>query len=154
MSLYTTPHGHELLAYHPCAQPIPPDDDAPLTWVMMIAKHRSQYLMLYNPERTQWENPGGGIEAGESPDEAAHRELMEETSQIAAKLTCQAIFKMRLQPDARLEYAVLYRVEIAHLHEHVPNEESEKIALCLSPDAFPGRISAITRKMIELCDGV
>lgn len=154
MVMFTTPNGNELLAFYPGNEPVRPADDAPLTWVMMIAKHRGHYLLLYNPQREQWENPGGGIQAGEHPDETAHRELMEETSQIASSLVCKAVFKMRFQPDLRIEYAVLYAVEVAEIREHTPNEEAEKIALYDSLDDPPGIVSAISRKMIELCDGL
>ena len=36
------------------------------------------FLMVFNKKRGGWEMPGGSIEEGESPEEAAKREFLEE----------------------------------------------------------------------------
>jgi len=38
-----------------------------------------KFLMVFNQKRNGWEMPGGTIEAGESPEEAAIREFREES---------------------------------------------------------------------------
>ena len=38
-----------------------------------------KFLMVYNPKRKGWEMPGGHIEPGEAPGEAAKREFLEES---------------------------------------------------------------------------
>ncbi len=38
-----------------------------------------RFLMVFNPRREGWEMPGGTIEDGESPAEAARREFQEES---------------------------------------------------------------------------
>jgi ADP-ribose pyrophosphatase len=48
--------------------------------VVMIGQYR------YPHGRTHWEIPAGRIDAGESPEEAARRELLEETGHAAARL--------------------------------------------------------------------
>ncbi|MDD3398572.1 MAG: NUDIX hydrolase [Candidatus Methanomethylophilaceae archaeon] len=37
------------------------------------------FLMVFNPKRKGWEMPGGSIEPGETPAEAARREFREES---------------------------------------------------------------------------
>ncbi len=45
----------------------------------MFAVHRGRVLLLFHPKLGIWLPPGGHIEPGELPDEAAVREVMEET---------------------------------------------------------------------------
>jgi len=49
-----------------------------LTWVYAIAFLGDRFAMVHNPKRNGWEMPGGKIEKGESPEEAADREMREE----------------------------------------------------------------------------
>jgi 8-oxo-dGTP diphosphatase len=151
MALYVTPYGNEIRSYIPGGLPIPPDDGVPLTFVMMVTKYQGRYLMLYNPERQQWEIPGGGINPGETPEQTAHRELMEESSQVAASLIFRGIFKLWLNVEDREEYGALYTVEVSELRDHVPNEESEKIAFYASVDDIPDVFSALSRWMVATC---
>ncbi len=57
---------------------IPVDDDG-FTW--LVGQWR------YCHERYEWEIPEGGCPAGESPVEAARRELLEETGIVAVSIT-------------------------------------------------------------------
>lgn len=56
-----------------------PVDDGGFTW--LVGQWR------YCHERYEWEIPEGGCPAGESPVEAARRELLEETGIVAASIT-------------------------------------------------------------------
>ena len=44
------------------------------------------YLLLHRTDREEWEGPGGHIESGESPVDAARRETEEETGFVSAAL--------------------------------------------------------------------
>jgi 8-oxo-dGTP diphosphatase len=52
-----------------------------MSFVYAIAFAGSRFLMVYNPRRHGWEMPGGRMEPGEGPEEAALREFHEETGQ-------------------------------------------------------------------------
>jgi|LGVF01.2.fsa_nt_gb 8-oxo-dGTP pyrophosphatase MutT (NUDIX family)/L-amino acid N-acyltransferase YncA len=58
-----------------------------LKYVVIVAKYEDQLIMVRHKDRTTYEIPGGHIEVGESPDEAAKRELFEETGAIDFELT-------------------------------------------------------------------
>ena len=47
--------------------------------VYSIAIRDGEFLMVYNPKRNGWEMPGGRIERGETVEEAASREFLEES---------------------------------------------------------------------------
>lgn len=51
-------------------------------FVVNIAKYKNKWLLCRHRERDTWETPGGHIEIGETPLEAAKRELYEETGAI------------------------------------------------------------------------
>jgi len=57
-----------------------------LTFVVLIARYRGQWVFCRHKGRTTWECPGGHIEEGESPLEAARRELWEETGAVKAEI--------------------------------------------------------------------
>jgi len=47
--------------------------------VYTVAFTEDKFLMVYNKRRKGWEMPGGHIEPGETPEEAAEREFAEES---------------------------------------------------------------------------
>src|SRR5687767_9279725 len=115
-----TRNGDELLEFIPGDAPFPPDASIPITFSVVILRCQGRTLVLYNPERQHWEAPGGGMEAGETPDVCACREVREETGQIVEALAYRGLFKIRLQPDRRLEYGALYSAEIDSLQPFEP----------------------------------
>ncbi len=45
----------------------------------IMAKYHGKWVFCMHKKRSTWEHPGGWIEPGETPLEAAKRELFEET---------------------------------------------------------------------------
>ena len=45
---------------------------------LLIVAPGPRYLLLRRNDRDEWESPGGHIEAGETPEQAARRESLEE----------------------------------------------------------------------------
>ena len=88
---------------------------------MLLIDPDDRLLLLrtsLRPQRPLWITPGGGIEAGETPEEAAIRELREETG-IEAPLgpcvwTRRHLFELQdLTLDLRERYFVV-RLDAAH----------------------------------------
>lgn len=52
-------------------------------YVNIFARYNSKWIFCKEKNRTTWENPGGHIEEGEAPIEAAKRELIEETGAVS-----------------------------------------------------------------------
>ena len=56
-------------------------------YVVVLSAYGGKILLSRHRERTTWETQGGHVEPGETPFEAAKRELREETGAIAGKYT-------------------------------------------------------------------
>jgi 8-oxo-dGTP diphosphatase len=66
------------------ARPERPDDAAPAPrFALMIARGTAGVVLVLSRHRQVWELPGGLIDPGESPREAAVRELLEESGCLA-----------------------------------------------------------------------
>ena len=63
-----------------CAEAIP------LKYVVIVLRDGDQVLWARHRRRSAWEIPGGHLEPGETPRQAAERELWEETGVTQAEL--------------------------------------------------------------------
>ncbi|MBA2173684.1 NUDIX hydrolase [Halobacillus locisalis] len=102
-------------------------NDAPLTHALVVVTYQNKKLVIFNKWRQNWELPGGMIDRGETPREAAIRELEEETNQIHETMSFSGLMKFRLKPDDRLEYGALYSCDLDHVRSFVENEEASSI---------------------------
>ncbi|WP_405541352.1 NUDIX hydrolase [Streptomyces phaeochromogenes] len=116
-------NGNALIAFIPDAENAPPDD-APLPLSLVALWHHDSVLLVFDRRRQRWELPGGVIEPGESPRQAASRELLEETGQKADDPSQFAGYaKFMLHPDERVEYGALFIGSVTHPEPFRENEE-------------------------------
>jgi 8-oxo-dGTP diphosphatase len=112
----------ELKVLPPCSV-----DDSELTYVVMGARYREQWIFVRHHQRQTWELPAGHIEADEDPDRAAARELYEEAGVIDPKLSVVSDYSVKLHESCA--YGRLYFAEVKHLGP-LPDHEIEEIQLC------------------------
>jgi 8-oxo-dGTP diphosphatase len=65
-----------------------------LAYSVIAAKYGDKWLFVRHQKSDTWEIPGGHVEKNESADEAAGRELIEETGAVDFKLECVATYSV------------------------------------------------------------
>ncbi|WP_054565635.1 NUDIX hydrolase [Frankia sp. R43] len=90
--------GNILLAFHPAGDDIGVRD-APLTVSLVALWHDGRLLLVFNRQRACWELPGGMIDLGETPRQAAIRELHEEAGCQVDDLTFAGYARFALGPE-------------------------------------------------------
>ena len=99
--------------------PLCTTNDIPLTRVICVAKYQGKWIFCKHKKRSTWEIPGGHIEKGETWQQAAKRELYEETGAIQANITPICLYSIST-------YGILCYAEVIELSK-LPTSEIEKI---------------------------
>ncbi|MFC4257118.1 NUDIX domain-containing protein [Altererythrobacter xixiisoli] len=119
-----------------------------LSGVSLIAHDGAGRILLvrhsYGPE--QWCFPGGGVDRGETPDQAARRELAEELHGTATSLTLLATLQETLAGAPHTAH--IYALTLAEGWRIDGRELVE--ARFFDPDDLPQRLSSPTRRRIAL----
>lgn len=101
-----------------------------ITSAGVVFEVNGKYLIGWNNWRKQWELAIGGIENGETPRQAATRELLEETHQDVNYLDFKGLFK-KIRPTGEIVYTAIYYTNKDGLSEFIKNDldENDKIML-------------------------
>jgi 8-oxo-dGTP diphosphatase len=89
-------------------------EDSLLTYVVIGARYRGDWIFVRHRERQSWEIPAGHIEAGEEPDQAAVRELYEEAGVVESSMTVVSDYEVTdgsSQGFGRLYFAEVLKIE-------------------------------------------
>lgn len=80
---------------------------------------------MFNRRRREWELPGGMIDPGETPRQAAIRELHEETGYEVEQLAFAGYARFAFGAEQRPEYAAVFTAHTPppQRRDFVPNEE-------------------------------
>lgn len=101
------------------------------TRVVCVCKYKDKFVFSYNKKRNGWEIPGGHIEQGETWQDAAKREMYEETGATKIKLEPVCVYKIST-------FALLCYCEILELEELSQEYEMSKIMLS---DGLPDNLT-------------
>lgn len=107
-------------------------DEVLIRFVVIMARFRGRWIFVRHRDRATWEIPGGHVEAGESLDEAARRELWEESG--AADFDLHALCDYSVDRDGDVGYGRLFLADVSSLGE-LPGFEMVELVL---GDVMPG----------------
>ncbi|WP_070018114.1 NUDIX hydrolase [Streptomyces nanshensis] len=155
--LATGPRGMALLSFHD-AREMPENAefaDAPMGYALVVLRHRGRVLMVYERERECWELPGGGIEPGETPRQAAVRELWEETGQQlrAGELRFVGHTRTALGASGRVLYGGVFAASTDRPRAFAPNSEVSAVHWRADGEPLPGGgpVQTVDEYIVGLC---
>ncbi|MCP4312574.1 MAG: NUDIX domain-containing protein [Bacteroidetes bacterium] len=105
-----------------------------LTYVVIAARECGQWIFVRHRERSSWELPAGHIEPGESPGEAASRELNEETGSIRS--TMEYLCDYQVSVKGKTESGRLYGAEILERESNLKYETGEVLLASVLPQSL------------------
>jgi 8-oxo-dGTP diphosphatase len=103
---------------------VPEDHDGgvpPLTYAVMMACSRKGIVLVQSRIRHVWELPGGLIDPGETPRQAAIRELVEEAGCVARDTRWLGVVEVN---DGRARFGALLYCDVDHVPEDFSNYET------------------------------
>lgn len=122
----------------------PQSTEAPIKERATIVCYRDGQVLLVARASSRWALPGGTIKRGETPLEAAHRELCEETGMTGQHL----VYSMQFTGLAKAHH--VFFAEVSPDHTPQPNNEIEKCRWFPIDGVDALRASIPTKRIVEL----
>lgn len=92
-------------------------------YVVVLSRYQGKYLLSRHKERTTWETQGGHIEPGETPLQAAKRELFEESGAVQYQI--EPLFDYRAGDPWGESNGMVFAAEIEELGPLPQSEMAE-----------------------------
>jgi 8-oxo-dGTP pyrophosphatase MutT (NUDIX family) len=96
-----------------------------LRFAVMIARARDGVVLVLSCHRKVWELPGGLIDPGETPRQAAERELVEEAGCQARGTAWLGVVEVN---DGAAHFGAVYQCEVADVPVQFENAETAGLA--------------------------
>lgn len=106
-------------------------NDELIKYAVIISLSKGKWVFCKHKDRTTLEVPGGHREQGETADEAAERELVEETGAIDFTVTPICVYSVVKTDKSEESYGMLYYAEI---NTFAPELHSEIESICLTDE--------------------
>ena len=115
-------------------------DDDLLKFAVIISKSNGKWVFCKHRDRDTYEVPGGHSEAGELIEDAARRELKEETGALEFSITPICVYsvtgKNRVNDTGEETYGMLYFADITEFEKELHSEMEKVVLLDELPDEW------------------
>lgn len=115
----------------------PPGSLGSYDYVVILSQYRGKLLLSRHKNRSAWEMQGGHIEHGETPEEAAERELYEESGALSFTLLPLCDYCGEEPGKDNDGKGLVFKSEITKIGP-LPESEMEQVALF---DSFPENLT-------------
>ena len=102
-------------------------EDSLLKFAVIIARSGGKWVLCKHKQRDTYEAPGGHREPGETIDEAARRELYEETGAVKYEIQPLCVYSVTAQTGEET-FGMLYTAEITEFEKEL-HSEIERVEL-------------------------
>lgn len=99
--------------------------DSLVKFVVMAVRYENRWVFSRHRERTTWDMPGGHREAGESVEQAARRELWEESGAAEAEIVPVSVYSVT--KNGETDYGMLFYAQIKAMGELPEAFEMEEV---------------------------
>ena len=127
---HTPRRGGKALARFVALYEVPEADSATVaqpTFAVVLARSPKGVVLVFNRYRKVWELPGGLIDAGESAQECAARELAEESGCAARNLQWLGIIEVE---DGAPHFGAVFTCDVDAVPETFTSDEIDGITTC------------------------
>jgi 8-oxo-dGTP diphosphatase len=118
-------------------------------FVCIETKHKGKWVLSYHSRRQSWECPGGHVEEGEAPLEAAKRELYEETGAVSYTIIPVWDYKVFSADGTLHNNGRTYYAEVASFEPLPGGSEMSRIGFF---DILPDNVTYNRDKMIRMLE--
>ena len=115
----------------------PADTLKPLKYVVILSRYEGRILLSRHRMRNTWETQGGHIELGETPLEAARRELYEESGAVEYAIVPLFDYRSEDKDTGRGANGVVFAADIRTLGK-LPDSEMAEVRTF---DALPENVT-------------
>lgn len=116
-------------------------------YVVVFSRYKGKLLLSRHKNRTTWETQGGHIEPGETPAQAARRELWEESG--AEEFVIVQVCAYRAGDEVSFADGVVFFADISRLGEMPESEMAEVNTFDSLPESitYPGITPVLFRQV-------
>jgi 8-oxo-dGTP diphosphatase len=107
-----------------------------LTYAVIAARYKGKWIFIRHRRRGSFEIPGGHIEEAETAEQAAERELSEETG--AEEFDLHSVASYSVKKDGKTGYGRLFFAEVHKIGIHTDSSEVEQVVFS---EELPGELT-------------